>query len=69
MAYPFGQMPTLDEFIQRVSAKYQVQRGTLSGSLTGPRGQTQVEYLLRNVNGRRVAVSSTKHPASAATDP
>src|SRR5215831_20049069 len=62
MAYPFGQMPTLDEFIQQVSAKYQVQRGTLSRVLTGPKGQTPVEYFIRTVNGRRVGAPISHVP-------
>ena len=57
MAYPFFQMPTLDEFISRVCKEFQVEQKETKTSLKGPRGTEKIKYLFRNVEGNaKIAV-------------
>ena len=51
MAYPFGPMPTLEQFVTQVAEKYDVERHP-GVTLFGPRGETTIEYLTHNVDGR-----------------
>ena len=46
--------PTLPEFINRVSDKYNISREPLEDEIAGPRGKTRIEYLYRNHNGERL---------------
>lgn len=44
--------PTLTEFIERVSRKYNVRQETAESIVIGPRGQTEISYLRRDVDGQ-----------------
>ena len=46
-AYPFSPMPTLGEFVARVTSKYKGKIIKSDGSLIGPRGKTEVKSLVR----------------------
>ena len=45
MAYPFIQLPTLSEFVARVTSEYKAQIKTIN--MSGPRGPIKVEVLFR----------------------
>ena len=69
MAYPFAQWPTLDEFINQVSARYGVQRDTGSLSIAGPLGSTQIDRLWRNIGGRIVEALLQNFPSQQRLTP
>lgn len=55
MAYPFGKMPTLAEFVNEAKTQGCVE-GAPSGTLRGPRGEVQARYLTRPHSTAPVAV-------------
>ena len=46
--------PTLQEFMNRVSDRYDISREQLEEEIEGPRGKTPIAYLYRNHNGDRL---------------
>ena len=58
MAYPFAPMPTLGEFITRITSEYKGEIITPDGALSGPKGKTEVKVLVRNdeKGGKKIAV-------------
>jgi hypothetical protein len=48
MPYPFTQMPTLGEFIARVTSdEYKAKIKKIKTTLIGPRGNANIEFLIR----------------------
>jgi len=50
MPYPMAPMPTLGDFVQRAVHDYQARLVTAKDAPVGPRGPTQIRYLVRGTN-------------------
>jgi hypothetical protein len=61
MAYPFARMPTLTEFMESVTAEYGVTKQAWR-TISGPRGETGIEYLTRNVDGEALYIALQDFP-------
>lgn len=69
MAYPFGKMPTLSEFVKQVSDKYGVQEKVPSARTKGPRGEDSPRYLSREVEGKMIIAISPNFSAQQPLPP
>lgn len=58
MPYPFTPMPTLGEFIARVTSdEHKAKIRKIKSTLSGPRGKTNIEFLMRTGKGGKVKIA------------
>src|SRR5688572_24748983 len=69
MAYPFVKMPTLSEFIEQVSNKYNVQEKTPSARIKGARGEDSPRYLSRKIGEKILIAISPIFPSQQPLPP
>lgn len=57
MAYPMTQMPTLNEFIQKVKNDYNTEIANIKGKVVGQKGQAQFPYFKRQLPDNTVRIA------------